>query len=103
MKRLTVETDEHRITLRVPVQDNVVECEQAIEDIKRAAIIKLFNYEKIHEDPVMLRNAIYGLREFVWGFDIPSPICPEYVEHHKQIQQILQFIDQKILQIVPKE
>lgn len=33
------------------------------------------------------------LREFVWGEDIPSPTCPEYVELHDIMQKIYREID----------
>lgn len=36
------------------------------------------------------------LRDLVWGMDIPSPTCPEYIEHHRDIQEILQFIDKEL-------
>jgi hypothetical protein len=45
-----------------------------------------------------LRNKIIALRELVWGEDIPSPTCPEYVEHHACIQKILKFIDTQLLE-----
>ena len=44
-----------------------------------------------------LLNAIEELRHLVWNEDIPSPTCPEYIEHHESIQKILSFIDNKIL------
>jgi hypothetical protein len=36
------------------------------------------------------------LRELIWEKDIPSPTTPEYKEHHKDIQDILKFIDEEI-------
>lgn len=33
------------------------------------------------------------LRHEIWLCDIPSPTCPEYVEHHEQIQRFLKKID----------
>jgi len=33
------------------------------------------------------------LRDFVWRRDIPHTVCPEYVEHHRDIQAILREID----------
>jgi hypothetical protein len=44
-----------------------------------------------------LRNKITALRELVWGEDIASPTCPEYIEHHASIQKILKFIDTQLL------
>lgn len=44
-----------------------------------------------------LRAKIEKLRYLVWEEDIPSPTIPEYIEHHKSIQKILEFIDQELL------
>jgi NTP pyrophosphatase (non-canonical NTP hydrolase) len=40
---------------------------------------------------------IRELRDLVWRKDIPSQTTPEYKEHHRDIQEILAFIDNKIL------
>lgn len=47
--------------------------------------------------PDEIRAKIEQLRELVWMEDIPSPCCPEYVEHHESIQKILKFIDAELL------
>mgnify|MGYP001018318548 CR=1 FL=1 len=39
------------------------------------------------------KEKLVALRELVWDMDIPSPTCPEYVEHHRDIQKILSEID----------
>lgn len=39
------------------------------------------------------------LRELIWYEDIPSPSCPEYVEHHKSIQKILSALDKIIAEV----
>lgn len=44
-----------------------------------------------------LKAVIEELRELVWGMDIPSPTVPEYKEHHRDIQKILTFIDEKLI------
>lgn len=41
----------------------------------------------------MAKEAIKEIREMCWGFDIPSPCCPEYKEHHEQMQTILKLCD----------
>jgi len=41
----------------------------------------------------MHRESLEKVRILVWLQDIPSPTCPEYVEHHKSIQKILTLID----------
>ena len=40
-----------------------------------------------------LYSKLEGLREAVWFEDIPSPTCPEYVEHHNSITKILKHLD----------
>lgn len=47
-----------------------------------------------------IAESVTELRELVWGMDIPSPTCPEYVEHHKDIQNILKFIDEKLAPVI---
>lgn len=44
-----------------------------------------------------LKEKILKLRDLVWGEDIPSSTCPEYIEHHRSIQKILKFIDEELL------
>lgn len=44
-------------------------------------------------------NILFEIQEAVWGMDIPSPTVPEYVEHHKQMQELLALIDTKIKEI----
>lgn len=43
------------------------------------------------------QKKILDFRDLVWGMDIPSPTCPEYVEHHRDIQKILKFIYEELL------
>ena len=45
----------------------------------------------------ILKDKILDLRDLVWGEDIPSPTCPEYIEHHESIQKILNFINNELL------
>ena len=33
---------------------------------------------------------------FVWDRDIPSPTCPEYIEHHRDCVEIMEFIRGKM-------
>ena len=40
----------------------------------------------------MAKEAIKEIREMCWGFDIPSPCCPEYREH-QQMQEIIGLCD----------
>lgn len=48
----------------------------------------------------MPENEILGdlgdIRSALWDIDIPSPTVPEYVEHHKQIQEMIAFVDEKM-------
>lgn len=41
-------------------------------------------------------GVLKAVRYKVWGYDIPSPCCPEYREHHKACQDILKYIDSYI-------
>ena len=36
------------------------------------------------------------IRGFVWDIDIPSSTCPEYMEHHQDCVEIMNFIDDKM-------
>ena len=42
----------------------------------------------------MAKEAIKEIREMCWGFDIPSPCCPEYREHHEQMQKLMGLCDE---------
>lgn len=48
----------------------------------------------------MNENIIIGIlgeiRGFVWDRDISSPTCPEYIEHHQDCIEILEFISEKM-------
>ena len=37
-------------------------------------------------------NVLTDIYDKVWDYDIPSPTVPEYIEHHEQIQDILNYI-----------
>lgn len=39
------------------------------------------------------KKALEEIREMCWGYDIPSPCCPEYREHHEQMQKIIGLCD----------
>ena len=41
-------------------------------------------------------ETIEQIKYAVWEVDIPSPTVPEYIEHHRDIQNILKFIDEKL-------
>lgn len=39
-------------------------------------------------------DALEAIRHSLWGIDIPHPgNCPEYREHHKQIQDMMEIVD----------
>ena len=42
----------------------------------------------------MAKEAIEEIRKMCWDFDIPSPCCPEYREHHEQMQEIMGLCDE---------
>ena len=48
-------------------------------------------------DEYAMLSILRSIREEVWGYDIESPTCPEYREHHESIQKILKFIDKEIV------
>ena len=62
------------------------ECRFSMNDIRE----NLWNIPTV---PAVSIKDMDILRRVVWGYDIPSPTVPEYVEHHKQIQEILKLID----------
>lgn len=35
-------------------------------------------------------NALRDIYMSLWDIDIPSPTVPEYVEHHEQVQELMQ-------------
>ena len=48
-------------------------------------------------DLIERRDVLYELRflrEEIWLADIPSPTIPEYKEHHKSIQHLLDVFDE---------
>jgi hypothetical protein len=58
----------------------------------------LLNNALVDSNKVIIdKNDLQMLRELVWYKDIASPTCPEYIEHHRDIQDILKFIDTKLL------
>lgn len=71
----------------VALQDEIMkrfkDLNKQVEELKEAAWFK--------------KQKVEDLRELVWGEDIPSPTCQEYVEHHCSIQKIMKFIDEEVL------
>ena len=43
------------------------------------------------------------IRLALWEIDIPHPSCPEYVEHHRQIQNMIALVDEKMNKYRGKE
>lgn len=43
------------------------------------------------------------IRAALWDIDIPSPTVPEYVEHHKQVQELIALVDEKMSKYRDKE
>lgn len=48
-------------------------------------------------------DMLQRIREMVWGVDIPSPTIPEYVEHHRDCQNIMQLIDDIIKEVYKED
>lgn len=38
-------------------------------------------------------RALEEIEYALWEIDIPSPTVPEYVEHHEQVQKVMQLVD----------
>lgn len=41
-------------------------------------------------------NALRDIYMRLWDIDIPSPTVPEYVEHHEQVQELMQLTNEWI-------
>ena len=39
------------------------------------------------------KKALEEIREACWGYDIPSPCCPEYRELHEEMQELMKMCD----------
>ena len=39
------------------------------------------------------KKALEEIREACWGYDIPSPCCPEYQELHAEMQALIELCD----------
>ena len=45
-------------------------------------------------------DALKAIKHGLWEIDIPSPgNCPEYIEHHKQIQEMMGVVDNWIFRL----
>ena len=82
--------------------------EKAIEDLDTLKNCCKYNYNcgtceicyksvPKAQEALEKQKKIFELRDLVWGEDIPSSTCPEYIEHHRSIQKILKFIDEELL------
>lgn len=38
-------------------------------------------------------NTLKIIKQRLWEIDIPSPVTPEYVEHHEQIKEMIEIVD----------
>lgn len=56
-------------------------------------VCKHYLKERPHGENGIAKEAIKEIREMCWGYDIPSPCCPEYREHHEQMQELLKLCD----------
>lgn len=50
-------------------------------------------------DLMKIKELLKNLRFQIWLRDIPSPTVPEYVEHHKSIQEILKLTDEVLSKV----
>ena len=44
----------------------------------------------------LIINILGDIRNYVWDRDISSPTCPEYIEHHNDCEEIINFISEKM-------
>ena len=44
----------------------------------------------------LIISILGDIRGVVWDRDIPSPTCPEYIEHHNDCIEIMNFISEKM-------
>ena len=44
----------------------------------------------------LIISILGDIRSEVWDRDIPSPTCPEYIEHHNACIEIMNFISEKM-------
>lgn len=44
----------------------------------------------------LIINILGDIRGVVWDRDISSPTCPEYIEHHNDCVEIMNFISEKM-------
>ena len=44
----------------------------------------------------LIINILGDIRGVVWDRDIPSSTCPEYIEHHNDCVEIMNFISEKM-------
>ena len=73
------------------------EAEDARDQIGAEALAIVIEKAKEHRAMQNLAlEAIKDIREMCWGYDIPSPCCPEYREHHEQMQKIIGLCDEWI-------
>lgn len=51
-------------------------------------------------------DALKAIKHGLWEIDIPSPDVPEYIEYHKQIQNMVEIVDgwiKRIKELPPEE
>ena len=44
----------------------------------------------------LIINILRDICNYVWDRDIPSSTCPEYIEHHNDCVEIMNFISEKM-------
>lgn len=44
-------------------------------------------------------TALQDIDHALWEIDIPSPTVPEYLEHHRQVQDVMKLVEQKAMEI----
>ena len=47
-------------------------------------------------------NIVKEIKARIWDVDIPSPTVPEYIEHHEQMKELMDFCDECLERIYKK-
>lgn len=62
------------------------------------AEMQLKEYEESIEAAAIKRLA-NDVLTWLWEIDIPSSTCPEYIEHHKSVQSVMEKVKEKVRQM----
>ena len=72
-----------------------------MKEIKKGTITPITMKEAMIKKETVL-GILKTIRHELWLIDIPNPSCPEYKEHHNQVQSVMRTVDfwiKKIMEI----